>query len=114
VRGGTKKKSSKAKPVPSSRRRNHLSDDDDDDEYENDEEENVRSKRHRSKESLKKSGKKGFGSLFSWGTRAKSSKKNKNSPGFREKLDQMTKSGQSVYKDLFRRAKVLLRDADCI
>ena len=113
------RKSSARSSSTSSRRKATAQDDDDDEDDDEDddrEEERVSVRKSKSKIATKQKGKpalKGRGKetrsrmqLVPWGQPANGRKVKSKSLGFREKLEDLAKHGQSAYKDVYRRAKV--------
>lgn len=125
IRGGKSSKSalrkttSRSSSVSSRRKASVSSDDDDDDNDDDDEDEDDREppRKSKSKTTSKSKGKspppKGRSKdvrsrmeLIPWGQSANTRKGKPKSLGFREKLEDLAKHGQSAYKDVYRRAKV--------
>lgn len=113
------RKSSSRSSSTSSRRKAKVQDDDDDEDGDEDDDrddERVSSRKSKSKTATKQKGKpvlKGRGKetrsrmqLVPWGQPANGRKAKSKSLGFREKLEDLAKHGQSAYKDVYRRAKV--------
>ena len=123
IRGGKSSKSAVRKITSrsssvSSRKKASINSDDDDDDDDDDEDEDDREppRKSKSKTTSKPKGKsppKGRGKdvrsrmeLIPWGQSANTRKGKPKSLGFREKLEDLAKHGQSAYKDVYRRAKV--------
>jgi hypothetical protein len=121
IRGGKSSKSAVRKTTSrsssvSSRRKASISSDDDDDDDDDDEDDREPPRKSKSKTTSKPKGKsppKGRGKdvrsrmeLIPWGQSANTRKGKPKSLGFREKLEDLAKHGQSAYKDVYRRAKV--------
>ena len=122
IRGGRTSKSSVRKSSASassasSRRKATLErDDDDDDDEEEDSDDREPPRKIKAKVVSKQKGKsvsKGRGKdkrskmeLIPWGSPAGNRKNKPKALGFREKLEDLAKHGQSAYKDVYRRAKV--------
>jgi hypothetical protein len=115
-RGGAKgKPPKKAQPISKSKRRNRYEDEEDENEDDYDDEEDddhhYKSKRGKSSRRTSNRGKSSRGSfsLIPWSSAnndRESSSSKKKGPSIRERLEQIAKSGQSAYKDIYRRAKV--------
>jgi hypothetical protein len=121
IRGGASRKSSasrKSAPKPTtSRRRSKAYDDDNDDDDEVDEPVRAPAKKPAAKaKGYKRGAAKGnqFMQMVPWGN-AKGKGKGKKGPGIalglREKFEELAKTGQSAYKDVYRRAKVMKSSA---
>ncbi len=113
-RGGAKGKPvKKAQPISKSKRRNRYEDDENEDDYDDEEEDDryYKSKRGKSSRRTSNRGKSSRGSfsLIPWSSASndRESSSKKKGPSIRERLEQIAKSGQSAYKDIYRRAKVL-------
>lgn len=116
-RGGAKgKPAKKAQPISKSKRRNRYEDDEDEneDDYDDEEDDDRHYKSKRGKSTSRRTSNRGKSnrgsfSLIPWSSAnndRESSSSKKKGPSIRERLEQIAKSGQSAYKDIYRRAKV--------
>ena len=136
LRGGKSKSSARKRPSTTSSKKKAVShddeEDDDDDDNDYDEDNDDDDGRSRRKTPVKKSGKTsrgrsrkggssrsrgGFDQLIPWGSGKGGSKSKAGGllaglvSQSREKLEEITKQGQSAYKDVYRRAKVMRSSA---